>query len=88
MTYAERIITIAAALDRAGVPYTIHRIYEGWQLRFPWDKGDIAVHDGTYGAKHDKVESYEFPWDNDGVSVLSVEEAIQKIIIYYLTKDR
>jgi hypothetical protein len=84
MNYAERIVTIAASLDRAGIPYSIHSIYEGWQLRFPWCAGDIAVHDGTYGAKTDKVESYQFPWDEGDVSVLMVGEAIEKIITYYL----
>lgn len=86
MTYAERIAKIAAALDAAEVPvpYTICPIYEGWQLRFPWCKGDIAVHDGTYGANADKVESYEFSWDEDDVTVLSVDEAIKRIKNEYI----
>lgn len=86
MTYAERIVKIAAALDAAEVPvpYTICQCYEGWQLRFPWCKGDIAVHDGTYGAPAGKVESYQFSWDNGDVTSLTVEEAVRRIKNEYI----
>lgn len=86
LTYAERILTIAAALDAAEipVPYTVCPCYEGWQLRFPWCKGDIAVHDGTYGANAGKVESYQFWWDGDDVTTLTVDEAIRRIKNKYI----
>lgn len=79
-TYAERINMIAAALAEAAVPYEIHEIYEGWQLRFGWCYGDVAVHDYTYGAKSGYVETYKFPWDDGDVSMLTPEEAAERII--------
>lgn len=90
MTYAEIIIRIAAALDAADtpIPYTICPCWEGWQLRFPWCEGDVAVHDGTYGARANKVETYRFPWDRDDVSCLTIDEAITRIQIFYnMCKD-
>lgn len=79
-TYAERINIIAASLAEACVPYEINECYEGWQLRFWWCKGDVAVHDGTYGAAQGYVETYQFPWDEGDVSILSPEEAAERII--------
>lgn len=83
MTYAERICTIAEGLDKNSIPYSINHLYEGWQLRFPWSEGDIACHRGTYESEQDKVESYCFSWDEDDVSVLTCEEAIEKITAEY-----
>ncbi len=83
-SYFERIGAIASALDSVNIPYTVRPIYEGWQIRFPWCNGDVAAHDGTYGARAGMVESYCFPWDDGDVSVLTVEEAITAIRDYYL----
>jgi hypothetical protein len=83
LSYEERIMAIAAACDENGIPYTVNDLYEGWQIRFPWCEGDVACHDGTYGAKNNKVESYCFPWDDGDVSVLDVDEAIEHISTYY-----
>ena len=83
MTYYSVINNIKTALDAAGVPCTLHAIYNGYQLHFPWCKGDIACHAGTYGAKHSNVESYCFPWDDFDVTELTPTEAIVRIIKYY-----
>lgn len=81
--YYSVIVYIKHILDRAGVPCAINPIYEGYQLRFPWCKGDVAMHDGTYGAKAGHVETYEFPWDEDDVSELEPIEAAALILAYY-----
>ena len=74
---------IKIILDSLQIPCEMREIYKGYQLRFPWCSGDIAMHDGTYGAKAGDVESYEFPWDDGDVSRLTPEEATRKIIAYY-----
>ena len=61
MTYFDRINYISGECAKHNVPHNIIKIYEGWQIRFPWTDGDVAAHDGTYGAKSGMVESYEFP---------------------------
>ena len=86
--YAEPIIRIASALSAADVPYKVRECNEGWQIYFPWCNGDIAIHNGTYGHSMGKVESYCFPWDNDDVTVLSVDAAGALIISYYEFMNR
>lgn len=83
MTYEERISTIGALCKMFGVPYSINKLWDGWQIRFPWCTGDIACHSGTFGENEEKVESYCFPWDGDDVSILTVNEAIEKILDLY-----
>lgn len=83
MTYAERISYIAILCETFDVPYELHELYDGMQLRFPWCEGDVACHSGTYGNEHGAVETYMFPWDDDDVSVLLPKEAALKIINYY-----
>lgn len=83
MNYKERIQFIAAILALLSIPYEMHPLYEGWQLRFPWCVGDVACHDGTYEHTNGMVESYCFPWDDDDVTILTPKEAAIKIISYY-----
>lgn len=83
MTYEERIDAIASYCDLYNVPYTTNSIWNGKQIRFPWCAGDVACHEFTYGTDMDKVESYCFPWDNEDVTVLSIEEAAGLIVGYY-----
>lgn len=80
MTYTERIEIIADACENLKIPYEIVDCYDGKQLIFPWSSGDIACHSGTFGAKLNMVESYQFPWDNGDVTVLSVGGAIAKLV--------
>lgn len=82
------IVYIKSILDDAGVPCVVVPIYEGYQLRFPWCVGDIALHSGTYGHHKLHVESYCFPWDEGDVTELEPEEAAEKIITYYKTVKR
>lgn len=83
MTYAERITFITLILGFLKIPYTVNELWDGWQIRFPWCEGDVAAHRGTYGAANGKVESYQFPWDDDDVTVLTPREAAIKIIAYF-----
>lgn len=81
--YAQSVLSIIIRLYGAKVPYIPRALYEGWQLRFPWTEGDVACHKGTYGSAHGKVETYEFPWDDGGVTMLDPNECAEKIIAYY-----
>lgn len=88
VNYAERIARIAHLLAEMGVPYTVHSIWNGAQLRFPWSCGDVACHAGTYGSRDGYVETYEFSWDKGDVSMLTPEEAAARIAAeYFETKE-
>lgn len=82
--YNEIISAMSDRLDEYHIPHTVHDCWGGAQIRFPWCEGDVTIHDGTYG--HDKgcVESYEFPWDEGDVSMLYPEEAVMKIVAYFI----
>lgn len=83
LKYLKPIFEIAEALTFAEIPFEFHNCYDGAQLRFPWSEGDVVCHSGSYGANTDYVESYQFPWDNGDVTMLTIEEAIEKISNYY-----
>lgn len=80
--YETAINTIITAL--AGhVPFTVHIVYDGLQLRFPWCEGDVACHSGTYGSSLGHVESFQFPWDDGDVTELEPEKMALRIVNYY-----
>lgn len=85
--YVNNILAIANALSERKIPYTIHPLYDGLQLRFPWTKGDIVCHGFSYGCNHRCVESYNFPWDKedefDDVTCLALDDAFNKIAELY-----
>lgn len=71
--------SISKEFDTIGIPHTMRERLDGYQIVFPWTEGDIAIHLGTYSCEEGCVESYQFSWDDGGVSVLDPEEAIYKI---------
>jgi hypothetical protein len=81
--YYDSINHIRNIMRALVVPCQMYPCYEGYMIRFPWCRGDIAMHAGTYGSKDGYVETYQFPWDGDDVTVLTVEEAARKVIAYY-----
>jgi len=81
--YAQAILSIICELHKNNIPYTPRPLYEGWQIRFPWTSGDAACHYGTYSSGMGMVETYQFPWDKNDVSVLTPEECAKRIIDYY-----
>ena len=81
--FGTTILTLAANLSAAGVPFTVNKCFDGWQLRFPWDCGDVICHSGSYGHDDMRVETMSFPWDEGDVSCLSIEDAAKNIIACY-----
>ena len=84
--YFAQLHKIEEICNTLGIPCVMEdfELEEGYILRFlPWSDGDIACHDGTYGSNDGMVESYRFSWDGDGVSMLTVEEAVVYIILEY-----
>ncbi len=82
--YTDAINAVIACLTFASVPFTVNPIFEGMQLRFPWHEGDVACHAGTYGSDKGMVESYQFPWDEDDVTMLKPKKMATRIIQLYL----
>lgn len=78
--YYSQILIIALNCLAEKIPFEIKKIWEGWQIVFPWaDHADVAIHDGTFGHDSLQVESYKFPWDEGDVSVLEPFEAFELI---------
>lgn len=86
-TFYERIVLIHYACKKHNIPSAMRRCYDSWQIVFPWCDGDIASNSETFGNSKQMVESYQFPWDRGDVSVLTVDDAIQKIIALYFIHE-
>lgn len=84
--YVQPIIALSSRLEEAEIPHTTNSLYDGYQIRFPWCKGDIICHSGSYGSSAGHVESYCFPWDEGDVTELTISEAFHNIVDYYNKK--
>lgn len=82
--YANSIQIITDALDKVGVPYTLHECWEGYQIRCHWCGGDVVAHAGSYGSRAGKVESMGFSWDCGDVSTWEPEAMAIMIIAEYI----
>lgn len=88
--YKNVIDSIKLELENRKVPLIITPIHDGWQLRFSWCDGDIVCHGFSYGHSEGHVESFGFPWDDEteeGVSELTIYEAVEKISNFYKEKE-
>ena len=82
--FNERIAAMSDKLDTYGIPHEVNDCWDGAQIRFPWAIGDVACHSYTVGCKIGYVETYQFPWDRCDVTMLVPEEAIDKIVQFYI----
>lgn len=84
--YAVPILTLANALSEYNIPHSLNVLWDGLQIQFPWSGGDIVCHHGSYKSNLGKVESMGCPWDDEDVSVLSIDDAFNYIIEWYSRK--
>lgn len=82
-TYATTIFALVNLLSNRKIPLSISFCWDGLQIRFPWNHGDIICHSGSYGHDQNCVESMGCPWDDDDVTCLSLEEAYNNIVAWY-----
>ncbi len=85
--YANPILTLSNALSERNIPHAINVIWDGLQVRFPWNNGDLVCHSGSYGHSYGNVESMGCPWDDDDVSCIRVDEAIDRIAEWYAKSE-
>lgn len=81
--YQSATAVLSAILTRENIPHEVISLHGGFQIRFPWCYGDVVCHSFSYGNKWGEFESYGFPWDEEDVTVLSISDAVTKIIKYY-----
>ena len=86
-TYFEIIHFMEDCFDFCEVPYERNECWDGFQLRFPWSVGDVAINSYTYGASCGRVETFHFPWDDGDVTSMTPMEAVYKIVTYYRKKE-
>ena len=67
------------ALKKSGIEFKWDYLYDGYQWTFPKLPGDVAIHSGTYSAQHGYFESYQMPWDNGDVTILTCAEVVQHV---------
>ena len=83
--YFKRIAYLVTELSDNGVPMHVENLYDGYKVTFPWCRGDVIAHSGMlgWGKCEHTVESMGFPWDEDDVTLLDVQEAIDLITNFY-----
>ena len=63
--------------------HRIIRNLDGYQIVFKEIRGDVIVNrnvaNNDFGERKAKFETYRFPWDNDDISVMTVEELIDEL---------
>ena len=84
--FVNTILTLSNRLSERNIPHTCKLLLDGMQICFPWNKGDLVCHCGSYGHEDGAVESFNCPWDNGDVTCLDIEEALNLITEWY-TKD-
>ena len=81
--YSAAIGMLEGMLEREDVPYKQNKIWDGYQLTFPWTGGDVVCHNGSYNSAWGHVESMGFPWDDEDVTEDDVGSMAQRIINLY-----
>lgn len=84
--FVESAMMFSGLLIGLKVPFSIDCLHDGFQWRFPWCDGDVIIHSGSYGHYIGYLESMNFPWDEDDVSVESINDMAEKIYHYYKGK--
>lgn len=81
--YAKPILELANLCAKNKIPFTLNVIWDGLQMRFPWNGGDFVCHSGSYGHEIGALESMGCDWDGDDVSCAEVEEMFTALKIWY-----
>lgn len=79
-SYANDRRKLNRKLKKAGIEFEWSFLYDGYTWTFPkFPGGDAAIHCGTYSNKSGRFETYQMPWDDGDVTVLSADELVKKI---------
>lgn len=89
--YLEAAGSLAKKLNEANVPYEVQAIYTGFMFVFPNQrnrKGDVILHNGSYGNSGLMWEAYQgMATDEfDDVEVIDKDEVVKRAID--LTKEK
>ena len=75
-------------LTELGIPHTMKRMYEGWQITVPensngWNsEGDAVQHQFSYGNKKNLIELWGFGLE-DPIGFLKVNEALEYFVKWH-----
>lgn len=85
--FANPILTLSNQLTVRNISHTLNVIWDGLQIRFPWNNGDLVCHSGSYGHNFGNLESMGCPWDDEDVSCISPKEALDYIVKWYAENE-
>lgn len=69
------------------IPFTVGPCFDGFQFRFPWTEGDCIIHSFSHSHNHGYIETYNFIWDDDNISIWKIEEIIPLLYALYNHKN-
>lgn len=71
------------------IPFTVENLWGGKQMRFPWCKGDVVCHQGSYGGKQGLFETMGFEEDGDDVrGCLNKAQAFETILHAWNNREK
>ena len=88
--YELAIHELTRYLDKLDIPYEEpEELHEGYVVRFPWCKGDVACHRAFQGGTNGRLETYRFSLDDGDVhSNLLPLEALEIVLNEWNKRNR
>ena len=88
--YELAIHELTRYLDKLDIPYEEpEELHEGYVVRFPWCKGDVACHRALQGGTNGRLETYRFSLDDGDVhSNLLPLEALEIVLNEWNKRNR
>lgn len=82
------ILRLGEMLQRAGIPHTMRRLYDGWQILYPSEENrvsDAIQHGGSYGEAENLIEIMGLSDQKNNVEgYLSAEEVYERYLNHYI----
>lgn len=85
------ILKLNDLLSKTKIPYSIDRMYDGWQIVYFFKGeriGDVVQHFGSYGSEDNKLEIMGIltPEKYDVLGNLTAEQCYERIMIDFLNR--
>lgn len=90
------ILKVSEDLKELNIPHRLKKLYNGYQITFPFTKADIIEHDYSYGSENDLMEVMGFNWNvinkseysnyDDVLGHLTEKEVLKLVADKYIEK--
>jgi hypothetical protein len=78
--FEKEINKLASLLDKAGIPYEMNELFDGWVICYPNDverESDVICHKYSYGHEEGLLEMMGLTEDDDVQGYMTAEEVFE-----------